>query len=123
MGRSRKLRVCTLALWGICLLAAAGGGYLADARQKVAAGDAAAAMGGLSQAPDPAVIPARASDEVRAAGSVTPLRILVMAAVLALLVGLPAVLRRRAAAPGREFQSLRARRHTIALRAPPLRFA
>lgn len=123
MGRSRKLRVCTLALWGICLLAAAGGGYLADTGQTVATGDAPAAMGGLSQAPDPAVIPARAANEVRAMGSAAPLRILVLAAVLAVLVGLPPVLRRRTVAPGREFQPLRARRHTIALRAPPLRFA
>ena len=56
-------------------------------------------------------------------GSAAPLRILVLAAVLAVFVGLPPVLRRRTVAPGREFQPLRARRHTIALRAPPLRFA
>lgn len=110
------------ALWGICLLAASGG-PLAGTDRPPATDVLPAAVGVLSQTPDAAIIPARIAAEVRAAGATAPLRVLVVAAVLAMLAGLPAVLRRRAAAPGNEHRPLRARRHTIALRAPPLQFA
>lgn len=110
------------ALWGICLLAA-GGGPLAGTERRAATDLLPAAVGVLSQTPDAAIIPARIAAEVRAAGATTPLRVLVVAAVLAMLAGLPAILRRRTAASGHEHRPLRARRHTIALRAPPLQFA
>jgi hypothetical protein len=122
VARSRNLRVWTCALWGICLLAA-GGGYLAGTDRPATAGMPPAVVGLLSQTPDAAIMPARIADEVRAAGAAAPLRVLVVAGMLALLAGLPAPLRRRIAAPGNEHRPLRARRHTIALRAPPLRFA
>lgn len=110
------------ALWGICLLAA-GGGPLAGTDRRAATDVLPAAVGILSQAPDAAIIPARIAAEVRAGGATAPLRVLVVAAVLAMLAGLPAVLGRRVAAPGNDHRPLRARRHTIALRAPPLQFA
>lgn len=80
-------------------------------------------MGVLSQTADAAVLPAGIADDVRAAGQAAPLRVGVLAAFLGVLVGLPAVLRRRSSLGGNHSQPLRARRHTIALRAPPLQFA
>jgi hypothetical protein len=114
--------VWTLALWGVCLLAAAGG-HLADARSALPAGDIPAAVALMTRVPDAAVIPARVADEVRVASQGAPLRLLVLAAVLAVLVGLPAVQHRRASSFALDHRPLRARRHTIALRAPPLQFA
>ena len=122
MARSRNLRLWTLALWAVCLVAATTA-HLYGPRDEAVAEAPAAAPGVLSQTSDAAVLPARIADEVRAAGQAAPLRVLVLAAVLAVLVGLPAVLRRRASAAGHGSQPLRARRHTIALRAPPLQFA
>ena len=122
MTRARDLRLWTVALWGVCLLAAttahlAGPG--GDARPEAPP----AAVGVVAQTAGAAVLPARIADEVRAAGQAAPLRVYVMAAVLAVLVGLPAVLRRRTSVGDHGSQPLRARRHTIALRAPPLQFA
>ena len=111
-----------LALWGVCLLAATGG-HLASPRDAIPAAEMPAAVGVLTGAPDAAVIPGRVADEVRAAGHGAPLRLLVVNAVLAVLVGLPAVLRRRMTSAGHDHRPLRARRHAIALRAPPLQFA
>lgn len=108
-------------LWGVCLLAATTA-HLA-AGEEPAPPTQPAAVGVLAQTADVAVLPARIADDVRAAGQAAPLRILVLAAILAVLVGLPAVLRRRATAAGHDAQPLRSRRHTIALRAPPLQFA
>lgn len=122
MTRSRNLRLCTLALWGVCLLAATAA-HLGDPRDHAGLEALPSAVGVLSQSPDAAVLPARIADDVRAAGQASPLRVFVVAAVLAGLVGLPAVLRRRISAGGHDSQPLRARRHTIALRAPPLQFA
>jgi hypothetical protein len=122
LGRSRNLGVWAFTLWGICLLAASGG-PLAGTDRLASSNVLPAAVGVLSQAPDAAIIPARIAAEIRAGGATAPLRVLVIAAVLAMLAGLPAILRRRTAAPGSEHRPLRARRHTIALRAPPLRFA
>lgn len=123
MGRSRNLRLWTLALWAVCLLAATTAHVVGLRDQAVAEAPPAAIPGLLSQSSDAAVLPARIADEVRAAGQAAPLRVLVLAAVLAVLVALPAVLRRRTSAAGYESQPLRARRHTIAMRAPPLQFA
>jgi hypothetical protein len=122
VARSRNFRRCALALWAACLLAATTA-HLAGSQDEAVLRSLPAAVGVLSQTPDAAVLPARIADDVRAAGHATPLRTLVLAAVLAVLVGLPAVLRRRASAAGHDAQPLRARRHTIALRAPPLQFA
>ena len=122
MARSRNLRLWALALCGVCLLAVTTA-HLAGPGDAAAPRTPPAAVGVVSQTPDAAVLPARIADDVRAAGQAAPLRILVLAAVLAVLVGLPAVLRRRTSAAGHDAQPLRARRHTIALRAPPLQFA
>lgn len=122
MARSRTLRLWTLALWGVCLLAATTV-HLAGAEGHRGPETPPAAVGVLSQTADAAVLPARIADDVRAAGQAAPLRVVVLAAVLAVLVGLPAVLRRRAWFGGHDSQPLRARRHSIALRAPPLQFA
>ena len=85
--------------------------------------EAVAVIGKTAELTFHAVLPARVAGEVRAAGQVAPLRVLVLAAVLALLVGLPAVIRRGSVATGRDSRPLRTRRHAIALRAPPLQFA
>ena len=122
MARSRNLRLWTLALWGLCLLAATTA-HLAGPRHVAGPEGGPTAVGFLSQTPDAAVLPARIADDVRAAGQAGPLRVYVVAAVLAVLVGLPAVSRRRTPAGGHDSQPLRARRHTIALRAPPLQLA
>lgn len=122
MDRSHNLRLRALALFGLCLLAATTA-HLASPRDQAVPQGPPAAVGVLSQTPDAAVLPARIADDVRAAGQAAPLRLLVLAAVLAVLVGLPAVLRRRISTGGHDAQPLRARRHTIALRAPPLQFA
>ena len=111
-----------LALWGVCLLAAMGG-HLATPRNAVRAADSPAAVGMVTRAPDAAVIPGRVADEVRAASQPTPLRLLALSAVLAVLIGLPAVQRRRASSTDGDRRPLRARRHAISLRAPPLQFA
>lgn len=122
MARSRNLRLWTLALWGVCLLAATTA-HLAGPRHVAGPETPATAVGALSQTQVAAVLPARIADDVRAAGQAAPLRVVAVAAVLAVLVGLPAVLRRRTSTGGHGSQPLRARRHTIALRAPPLQFA
>lgn len=122
MTKARRLGVWTFALWGVCLLAATGS-HLAGAHSAVPAGEIPAAVALVSRAPDAAVIPARVADEVRAASQGAPLRLLVLAAVVALLVGLPAVQRRQASSFAHDHRPLRARRHAISLRAPPLKFA
>ena len=109
-------------MWGVCLLAATTS-HLADPDPQTARDTQPAAVGVLSQTADAAVLPARIADDVRAAGQAAPLRVYLLAAVVAVLLGLPAMLRRRTAAGGHDSQPLRARRHTIALRAPPLQFA
>lgn len=111
-----------LALWGICVVAAAGG-HLARSRPAQAPGEAPAAIALLSGVPAAAFVPAHLADEVRAGGQATPHRLPFLVASLAALAGLPAMLRWRTAARGRDHQPLRARRHAISLRAPPLRFA
>ena len=122
MGRSRNLRLWTVAVWGVCFLAATTA-HLAGPSAQTAPDARPAAVGVLAQTPDAAVLPARIADDVRAAGQAAPLRVYLLAAVVAVLPGLPAMLRRRTAAGGHDSRPLRARRHTIALRAPPLQFA
>ena len=122
MARSRSFRRWTLALWVACVLAATGGHP--DRPGHTAAENAApAAVGALSASADAAVLPARLADEVRSAAQSAPLRVIVLAAVLAALAGLPPLLRRPSPAAGRGRQPLRARRYAIALRAPPVQFA
>jgi len=122
VARSRNLPRWTFALWAVCLLATTTA-HLGGPHEAATAGAPPAAVGMVSQAPGAAVLPARTSDEVRSTGQAAPLRVLVLAMVLALLLGLPAVRRRRLPAGGHGAQPLRARRHTIALRAPPLQLA
>jgi hypothetical protein len=122
VARSRNLRLWAVAVWALCLLAATAGrpggsGHPEPHRTSPAA------VGALSAAADAAVLPPRVADELRVASSGAPLRVIVLAAVLALLVALPAVLRRTSNAGQPEEQPLRSRRHVISLRAPPLRFA
>ena len=122
MARLRTARLLGVALWALWLVTVTGspleGGHhpVSDAR-------APAAVGVLSAAADAAVVPPRAATELRVAATGSPLRIPILAAVLAVLVGLPAVLRRTSAAVDRASQPLRARRHAITLRAPPLQLA
>ena len=109
-------------MWGVGLLAATTP-HLAGPPDHAGPQTRPEPVGILSQTPDAAVVPARIAENVRAAGGAAPLRVVVLAAVLAVLVGLPAVLRRRTSAGSHGSQPLRARRHTITLRAPPLQFA
>ena len=122
MGRPRIPRLVGVALWALCLVATASGQVDGDHR-RIDGAPPSAAVGVLSAAGDAAVVPPRAADELRVAATGAPLRIVLLVAVLAVLVGLPAVLRRTAAAGSRASQPLRARRYTIALRAPPLQLA
>lgn len=109
-------------LWALCLMAATGG--LAHGRDHAASDRAAApVVRMMSATADAAVLPAKVADEVRVVAQRAPLRTLVLAACMAALVGLPAALRRRVAAAAPMHRPLRARRHAISLRAPPLQFA
>ena len=122
MSRTRDLRLLGLALCGLALVAAGAG---------LAGGPAPSLYGGLAQraaavpspSVDAAVLPARVVDEVRSARSAAPSRVLVPGAVLASLVGLPALVGRTSPAAGSRRPDVRTRRHAIALRAPPLRSA
>ena len=69
------------------------------------------------------MLPPRTADELRLSTSSTPLRVLVLAAVLAVLVALPPVRRETSPVAGRDGRPLRVRRYAISLRAPPPRFA
>lgn len=122
MARLRTLRVWTLGLLALGLMAA-GAGHISGAADAVSASTPPAAVGILAPAVDVAVLPARIGDEIRVSTQVSKSRILLWVAVLAVLVGLPAVLRRRAALAGTDHRRLRARRHSVSLRAPPLQFA
>lgn len=122
MTRSRILRVWTLGLLALCLLAATAG-HLSGPADSVSATASPSAVGIVSPAADPAILPAKVADEIRVGAHFSTARMLVWIAVLAVLVGLPAVVRRRIAAAGSDHRRLRARRHTISLRAPPLQLA
>lgn len=118
----RSFRLWTVALWALWVVAATAG--LGESRnQAESTGSTPAAVGVLSASADAAVLPAKVADEVRVAAHGSPVRTMVVAAVVAVLIGLPAVLRRRASAAAPAHRPLRARRHAIALRAPPLQFA
>lgn len=121
MARTRDLRLRGLAVLAVGLLAA-GGGLAGRPAGDGPPGQAHPAEAALSATVEVAVLPGRAVDEIRAAASAVPSRLVVLGAVLTSLLALPALLRRTApqAGPGRE--PLRSRRHCIALRAPPLRF-
>ena len=121
MTRSQSFRLWTVALWALCVVAATGG--LPESPGGAhPAGAAPAAVGVLAATADAAVLPAKVAGEVRVAAQGAPVRTLVLAAIVAVLGGLPAVLRRKAAVAGPTHRPLRARRHAIALRAPPLQF-
>ena len=111
----------TLGLLASCLLAAAG--HLSGPSDFLTTGTSPAAVGIVSPAADAAVLPAKVADNIRVGTHFSTSHALVWVAVLAVLVGLPAVMRRRAAAAGSHHCRLRARRHAISLRAPPLQLA
>lgn len=123
MARSRTNRIWALGLWALCLLAATGGHVTGAGGTMASGGTTSAAVGVLSAAADPALLPARVADELRAATQTSPLRVAVLAALFGAVLGLAAALRRRASTAGRDHRPLQARRHTIALRAPPLQLA
>ncbi|HEX2046477.1 MAG TPA: hypothetical protein VHF27_01855 [Acidimicrobiales bacterium] len=122
MARPSDLRPWGLALVALCLLAA-GGGLTGGAPDRPPEGAPEPAVAVLSAAADVAVLPARLVDDVRSAASAGPSRVVVLGAVLASLLGLPALVRGGAPPAGRGRRALRTRRHAIALRAPPLAFA
>ena len=116
------LRVWTVGLLALCLVAA-GAGHLSASSDSVSADGPPTAVGIMSPAADAAVLPAKVADEIRVSTHLSSARMLVWIAVLAVLVGLSAVVRRRAAVAGSDHRRLRARRHAISLRAPPLQLA
>ncbi len=122
MARSRTVGVRALALWAVCLVAATGS-HISGPRDAVTSHATSPAVGILAAAADVAVLPAKVADDIRVSAHFSTSRALVLMAVLALPIALPAVMRRRAAVAGRDHQRLRTRRHVIALRAPPLQFA
>lgn len=122
MARTRSLPVWALAVWALCLLAGTAdhmAGDQAASGRRAPLGETAV----LDPAGDHAALPARVADEVRVADHAGPVRGLMVAAVLAMLVGGPATLRRRASLDAAHLRHLRFRRYTIALRAPPLQLA
>ena len=122
MARTRDLRLWSLAVLAVCLLGA-GGGQAGRSAEQVAAGAQQTAVAALSATVDAAVLPARLVDEIRGAAAATPSRVVVLGAVLAALLGLPALVRRTSPDARHGRKPLRTRRHSIALRAPPLRSA
>lgn len=122
MARSRTVGVWALALLALCLVAATAGD-VSGPGDAVSGHATSPAVGILAPAPDVAVLPAKVADEIRVSAHFSTSRALVLIAVLALLIALPALMRQRAAVAGRDHQRLRTRRHAIALRAPPLQFA
>ena len=122
MARSRTVGVWALALWALCLVAATAG-HVSGPRDAVSGHATSPAVGILAAAADGAVLPAKVADDIRVNAHFSASRTLALTAVPALLIALPALMRRRAAVAGQDHQRLRARRHAIALRAPPLRFA
>ena len=123
MARSRHLRLWAVALWAMCLVGA-GTGYAQTSNQPAPGVAPPAAISVLQPADDPAVLPARAAEELRAATQLVPLRTLLVVGMLAALVGLPVAVRGRPLLPEGPRRALLARRHAIRLRAPPpLHFA
>ena len=123
MARSPSLRLWAVALWAMCLVGA-GAGHTSGGAQVGAGGDPLAAISVLQPAADPAVLPARAAEELRTAAQLVPLRTLLVVGLLAAIVGLFAAVRQGSLRPEGCRRALLARRHAIRLRAPPrLRFA
>jgi hypothetical protein len=122
VARPRELRFRGLVVVALSLLAA-GGGLTGGAPAPALERAPRPAPAVLSTSTDVAVLPARVVDEVRSAASAGPSRVVVLGAVLASLLGLPALVRRRSPLTGPGRRPLHARRYAIALRAPPLPFA
>lgn len=122
MARAAGSRRWALALWALCLVAAAG--HLGGPATTAAPTDSATASVGMPvPAAGAAVLPATVVEEAPAATQGPPLRLPFPLALVGALLTLPAGARRRAAVVGPAHRPLRARRHAIALRAPPLQFA
>ena len=122
MARPRDLRLWGPGVFALCLLAA-GGGLTGESPAWASEGVPQPAVAVLSPTADVAVLPARLVDDVRSAASAAPSRAVVPGAVLASVLGLPALLRRSSPPSGPGRRALRTRRYAIALRAPPLLFA
>ena len=123
MARSPHLRLWAVALWATCLVGA-GTGFDRGGDHPASSGSPLAAVTVLQPAAGPAVLPARAADELRAATQLVPLRTLLVVGMLAALVGLSLAVRRRSLRPEASREALLVRRHAIRLRAPPhLHFA
>ena len=118
MARSRYLRLWAVALWAMCLVGAGAGHAMGDG-EAAAGGAPLSAISVLQPADDPAVLPARAAEELRSATQLGPLRTLLVVGMLAALVGLSASPWRRSLRPEGCRPALLARRHAIRLRAPP----
>ena len=119
MARPRDFRHWGLAVFALGLLAA-GAGLSGGSPARVSEGLPQPAVAVLSPTADVAVLPGRPVDEVRSAASGAPSRAVVLGALLASVLGLPALLRRTSPPAGRGPRPLRTRRYAIALRAPPL---
>ncbi|MDQ4068978.1 MAG: hypothetical protein M3203_05840 [Actinomycetota bacterium] len=122
MPRARHLRAWGVAVAVLCALGATSGQWDAS-RDRPSASPHSSAVAALSTASDEAVLPGRVSNEIRTAASAAPLRAFAIAAVVAALFGLGAHLSRTSLTSPGGLAPLRARRHAIALRAPPLQSA
>ena len=118
MARSPHLRLWAVALWAMCLVGA-GAGHAYGGDQPASGETPFAAISVLHPSADPAVLPARAAEELRTATQLVPLRTLLVGGMLAALVGLLAAVWQRSLRPEGGGRAPLARRHAIRLRAPP----
>ena len=123
MARAARSRAWALALWAVCLVAAGAGHLVGPAGSAVPTDSSGASIGMLAPVTGAAVLPAIVAEEAPAATHGAPARLFFPLALLGALVTVAAGARWRPAAGGRTSRPLRARRHAIALRAPPLQFA
>lgn len=120
MAPSLHLRLGAVILSAMCALgvAVSVGGLGHDHSPSVAS-QPVVANGGLPSSASPAVLPARASHQLRAFTQLVPLRTLLVGVLPGLIV-LPAALWCWSARAGRAQRAPLARRRSISLRAPPL---
>lgn len=107
-------------MWAAVCLVGVGAGDSGRPHTPPAAGAPRVATTALQPGADPAVLPVRASDELRAAVQLVQFRGLLLIAVLTGLFGLLEARWRRSVGPGCGRRPLCVRHHTICLRAPPL---
>ncbi len=107
-------------MWAAVCLGGVGTDHTGQSPTPRAAGAPLVAISALEPGAAPAVLPVRASDELRATTQLVKLRALLIIAMLAGLFGLLQACWRRSLGPGGGRRPLCACRHTICLRAPPL---